>query len=293
MKYISNSHNLIRVARDVSKDIEDKLDKLGLMYRIIYRPKDIDKAFKKIEDKKYSISNKKLQDLIGIRVTVFFEDDLDLVYGILRKADNFVDETIDNWKDFEFKPIRVNLIFKLVDPLRDEVNKTINLYGNLPIDSTYEVQLRTVLSEGWHEVDHDLRYKCRNDWEGFSDLSRNFNSILATLQLSDWGIKKIFDELSLAHFQNRNWEAMLRHQFRIRLSDKVLSTEVLKEFNDNSDFGKKVFNVDRIKFLNTLSSSNVNIPLTLNNLVFLLNYFYVKNQKITSLTPESLYKSFS
>ncbi|MBK7959276.1 MAG: hypothetical protein IPK03_14995 [Bacteroidetes bacterium] len=36
------------------------------------------------------------------------------------------------------------------------------MVNNSLVDSTFEVQLRTILSEGWHEIDHDLRYKSIN-----------------------------------------------------------------------------------------------------------------------------------
>ena len=36
-------------------------------------------------------------------------------------------------------------------------NVDINEFDAALIDNTYEIQLRTVLSEGWHEVEHDLR----------------------------------------------------------------------------------------------------------------------------------------
>ncbi|MCQ5134576.1 hypothetical protein NE541_16280, partial [Coprococcus eutactus] len=28
-----------------------------------------------------------------------------------------------------------------------------------PFDQTFEVQLRTVLIEGWHDIEHEMRYK--------------------------------------------------------------------------------------------------------------------------------------
>lgn len=45
-------------------------------------------------------------------------------------------------------------------------------------DATYEIQFRTTLSEGWHEIDHALRYKCKTDWDKHEDEERAFNGIL-------------------------------------------------------------------------------------------------------------------
>ena len=159
--------NLDRVAREISRDIENELNKIGLMYRILYRTKGFENLKEKIIRKGYENSDKNLQDLIGIRITSYFEDDLELVQRILRKKFKLVEETIDKWQDFEFKPIRINLIFNLKTDLEVEVVQTLKVNNILNVDPTVEVQLRTVLSEGWHEVDHDLRYHCKEDWTNY------------------------------------------------------------------------------------------------------------------------------
>ena len=45
------------------------------------------------------------------------------------------------------------------------------------IEPTFKIQIRTVFSEGWHEVEHDLRYKCKDDWEGCELYSHTLNGI--------------------------------------------------------------------------------------------------------------------
>ncbi|WP_202796549.1 hypothetical protein, partial [Thermophagus xiamenensis] len=63
------------------------------------------------------------------------------------------------------------------------------------IDNTFEVQLRTILSEGWHEVDHSLRYKCKDDWKDYPDQERLLNGIYAALETNDSTLKSLFREI--------------------------------------------------------------------------------------------------
>lgn len=69
------------------------------------------------------------------------------------------------------------------------------------IDETYEIQIRTILSEGWHEVEHDLRYKCKEEWNNFQEESRLLNGIYATLESSEWAMLTLFEKLSYSQYK--------------------------------------------------------------------------------------------
>ena len=115
------------------------------------------------------------------------------------------------------------------------------------IDNTFEVQLRTVLSEGWHEIDHDLRYKCRSDWEGHNDLERVFNGVFAGLETSDWSNLMVFEKLSYRHYKDSKWEAMFRTKFRVRLKDSILQDKLKSILNSDKAIGKSLFRVERTR----------------------------------------------
>lgn len=83
--------------------------------------------------------------------------------------------SIDEPNKDSFKASRYNIIYSLTDELSDVLNLGDDFNH---IDSTFELQIRTIFSEGWHEVEHDLRYKCTKDWEGFDPYYR----------LSEWYI---------------------------------------------------------------------------------------------------------
>jgi putative GTP pyrophosphokinase len=220
--------SLDRLARDIGKDIENELQRIGIFYRIFIRAKSDNSITKKLADKGYEKSSegKLLQDVIGIRITLYFNDDLPIVYKALKSRLEFVSETIDETEETVFKPERTNLIFRMNEENAKETNDCVVGYHSY-IDTTFEVQLRTVLSEGWHEVDHDLRYKCKMEWNEHSDISRTFNGVYATLVTSDWSIITIFEQLAYRHYKKQNWIAMLRNKFRLRFIEETIDPRIL------------------------------------------------------------------
>ena len=155
------------ILREIENNIGAKLNQCGLMFHIFSRVKK-DKSIKIKLDKKqdeYRSKNKKMQDYLALRITLYFSDDVDLVYRNLERL--AIDKSVDEMEVDRFCPKRLNLIMRLPeDKVRDfnfAINTNQGIYAKL-IDATYEIQIRTILSEGWHEVEHDLRYKCKEDW---------------------------------------------------------------------------------------------------------------------------------
>jgi len=280
--------SLERLARDVRNIIDEELMRTGFLFRIFSRAKTSESIEKKIKFKRYS-EKKLMQDCIGIRITLYFADDALAVYGILKNKANFIDETVDQTEETVFKPSRVNLIFNLESNMATEINHTlVSKYKY--IDTTYEVQIRTVLSEGWHEVDHDLRYKCPEDWIGQSDLARVFNGVYASLVTSDWSILTVFEQLSYRHYKNKNWAGMLRNKFRLRFKENTLSPDLIVLLDNDPEIAKTLYRIDRMDYLRRVIGTDIRIPLTLNNLVYLLNIFYLKSSSIDKMTPEFIRK---
>jgi len=281
--------NLERLAGEISKSLDNELSKIGILYRLFWRAKEEESIQKKQEIKKYSENGdaKKMQDIIGVRITLYFADDVELVRGIIKEKFEFVDETIDKTETTQFKPTRINLIFRLNENSTIELNETAQKNYQF-IDNTYEVQIRTVLSEGWHEVDHDLRYKCQSDWDDQEDLQRAFNGVFAGLETSDWSTLMIFEKLSYRHYKNSNWHAMLRTKFRLRLRDDLIGVELIQLLNTDGELSKKLFRIERDKFLQEIISRDIKIPFTLSNLIFLSNCFYIGHEEIFKHTPQPL-----
>jgi ppGpp synthetase/RelA/SpoT-type nucleotidyltranferase len=260
---------------------------MGLLYRLFFRAKAANSIEKKQEVKKYStLSNKKkMQDLVGIRVALYFADDVEIVRETLKGKFDFVDETVDISETTEFKPTRINLIFRFGKDHTNEINDTARAIYPY-IDNTFEIQLRTILSEGWHEVDHDLRYKCQGDWDEHKDLERTFNGVFAGLETSDWSTLMIFEKLSHRHYKNKSWQAMLRTKFRLRLQDGHLESKIVDLLNIDNNLAKKLYRIDRNILLKELILRNVKIPFSLSNLVYACNCMFIGDKELYNLTPK-------
>ena len=103
---------------DLLSILEEKLQKAGFYYRVAYRVKAVDSMVNKLIFKDYrrkgtENEDKKMQDLIGIRIMLYFSDDLEICMRLLDTL--FVEpgkwETTEN-NEYEFKAMKVNGIFK-------------------------------------------------------------------------------------------------------------------------------------------------------------------------------------
>lgn len=282
--------------KELTNEIEDKLNQVGIMFRIFARCKDELSLFKKLQTQKtdangniskYGVNGKKIQDAIGIRIALYFNDDVHIVHQIINNIfkEKDKDSGISKISDETFSAIRYNIVYEIPeDKIKNEPrykNKTIQKY----IDSTFELQIRSVLSEGWHEVEHDLRYKVKEDWINHEQESRKLNGVYATLETAEWTMIKIFDELAYNHYKSKNWESMFRHKFRLRIRNEEISDNIRNYFNDNNDIAKKFFRIPRKKFISKISNTNISLPLSLNTLIFLCNCFYINDPFLLEITP--------
>lgn len=282
--------NLSRLSRELSENLEDEFTRIGIFYRIFDRVKTPNSVEAKIKSKNesegegyYDGSTKFIRDIIGIRIVLYFPDDIPVVYSILKKIYKKVEETIDETDETNFQPIRLNLICRLPE---DNITEFKDVTQSPLLDSTFEIQLRTILSEGWHEVDHDLRYKCPQDWKDSSDLARNFNGILATLETSEYAILRLFDQLSYRHFKSQDIVALMRTKFRLRLKSYTLSENISPLLKNG--LLKEFYKVDRTEVVNYLFDCGPIVPLTIDTLIFLVNYRFIKNQELLAQTPQVL-----
>ncbi len=290
---MKDTQGLEIIAKKIVDSIKDDLNKCGLMYRIFYRVKSYESIEAKINKKKYRDKSKKLTDIIGIRITLYFQDDVEIVYKILKEKTNFDHESTDQNSINTFEPIRCNLTFNLSEEYSREAKIIIDDYSDV-IDTKYEVQIRTVLSEGWHEVEHDLRYKCPDEWEGHDDLNRNLNGIFATLETSEFAILQIFNNLAYRNYKENKIEPLLKTKYRIRLKedklDKELADFLIRE--ENKDLIKKIFRADRKKFIFSLINSKVSLPITITYLVLLINHFQINDDRIREFESDFIKGEF-
>lgn len=288
------SRDLQLIEKDICSKICERLDKVGLLYRIFSRVKDNNSIAEKIERKKiegkpYSKDGKKIQDIIGVRVVTYFHDDVNLVKEILSDVYTFVDEEIDKIEPTVFKPKRTNIVCGFDEKQKksfDEVVKLTNRESLHLTDHTFELQLRTILSEGWHEIDHSLRYKSKDEWKNHSEKERLLNGIYANLEVNDLAMKSLFSELAYQHFKEKNWEGMLRNKFRLKFQLSELKRELKQILNEQPKVAKQLFKTDRIDVISKLSKLEMPLPINFNNIIYFINQIELKNDFITNLTPD-------
>ncbi len=270
------------VLQDIDNNIKKILDKTGIFYRFWSRIKSdssIDAKF----DKKKDNESYQMQDLIGCRIVCYFDEDTKICEKLIKNhyKERTKDRSIDEVDSETFKPIRRNYVFEMPQ-------STIELFDekiwNNHFDKTFECQFRTVLSEGWHEVEHDLRYKHNNTWESAPILSRELNGILATLQTSEWTLIKICDDLAYKCYKEKDWDGLIRNKVRIRLEGSGLSQAITSCLDANVEIAKKILNYNKEDLILFLSKAC--IPLNYDNIVYSINLLEIQDASLEKLTPK-------
>ena len=277
-------NNLRQIAAKLTSDISELLSRSGIMFRIFSRVKTENSIRHKLEVK-YAAKKSKLQDMIGIRIVTYFQDDIDAL-ALYYSVGDVVKKAIDEFDSSTFRPQRLNITSRIPAEMKEDFMAALPEEYRDCIDPTYEIQIRTVFSEGWHEVEHDLRYKCKEDWEGCESYSRALNGIIATLETAEWNMKAIFADMARQNFRHSNYTAMLRNKFHLRFKSEALSESMEAYLNANRQLAEAVLNVDRLIIVYTLLTHKADFNLTFDNLVFLINRIEMMDADLMATEPE-------
>lgn len=287
---------LANIERNLTNEIQEKIAAIGILCKVFSRAKDVDSIKEKTRRKKednagqnYYGNNKKMQDLIGIRIVTYFYEDVNLLWELFSSVYTVVDESKNKPSDSNFEPQRKNMVCKLPPQQLEtfEEVKQVNPIYQI-CDNTFEIQFRTMLSEGWHEIDHALRYKSKKEWDFLKEESRMFNGIYATLETSDRATKQLFDEMAYKHYKQKRWEAMIRTKFRLHFAHEPLDNQLIEILNNDQSLAKSLYKCERKYFLKTIISSGLRMKVTFDNIVHALNYLKLNNPEIFKLLPENL-----
>ena len=273
------------IVQKLETTITEALNRCGIYYRVFGRLKNSRSIEEKIKRKGYSQeSGKIMQDLIGIRVALYYVDDVHICKKIIEKLFFVENQSISEATPSDFSAERLNLVCSIPDEILPEIDPGI--WREYPIDRTFEIQIRTVFSEGWHEIEHDVRYKSDTEWQKNSDLSRNLNGILATLETCDWSILQVLNNMAYREYKDHHWASMLKNKLRIHLTDDSLDDQIISIFDADPDIAKSFFRMDRQTLLEFLAcEAKHTIPLTLNNIIYLINSKWVHCANIDKITP--------
>lgn len=274
-RYDSLVDQLASALEAVESIIIEKLDNYGIYYRIFSRVKSGASIRKKLQQQRY-INNpeKNLQDILGLRIVLYYEDDIEvckkMFANMLEPYEGAKNGSNDAWEQYEssedtFTATKINGVFELPGFIRQVVEPEI---CGLRVAPTFEIQLRTMFFEGWHEVEHDLRYKNIEQWDSFPKESRKLNSVLATLEMCDQYMVTLFDDIGHDFYKKENWGEMLRYKYRLKTLNGELDEEIEKLITVT--LAKKIFKWKKEEFIDLVLERNFN-TLDANVIVYLVN----------------------
>lgn len=267
-----------------------KLNNAGIYFNSTSRIKSESSLLHKLETGKYSMQEggRKIQDIIGIRINLFYLEDMDICEKILEET--FL---LDNWsktknEENKFEAQKCNGVFRIPSKYLRNIPASV---WNKPFDQTFEVQLRTVLFEGWHEIEHEMRYKYKlgsdsketDLWTGHEDLSRVMNSIIANLELCDWSIMQIFNSIHDSQYKEKNWENAIRSKYRLRITQDLLKPELREYLDNNPDIVAQFHTVSKRELVEILLNKKYHKELTPDRVIYLINKEIVHNEYISRL----------
>jgi putative GTP pyrophosphokinase len=261
MNYSPQSYEALR--REVTVKIEDKLSSVGILFRIFSRIKTPESTGGKLAVKSYHLSKNKMQDFVGVRVTVYFEEDIFNVEKVLCSVFSLNSSSKTSVDNATFSPKNFNLVFNLSSKIPNNPDSEL-------IDDTFEVQIRTIFSEGWHEIEHDLRYKNREQWDKHPEQSRGLNAIHATLEMCDWGMTKLSDEMAYNAYKSKDLHSLITNKLKLRLKQSELSDVFIRNSKEN-EFLKNILRSNRNELIEFLSGLSPSVPLTVNNVLWVLS----------------------
>ena len=275
---------------DLKRAIEEKIQACGIMCRVFSRKKSKESIIAKMHEKaesKYIAENKKMQDMIGIRIVLYFKDDIEICINTLKKMFEIDNYVYDELNTETFKPQKINYVYRIPEKYS---GIAIDLQEKCLIDNTFEVQIRTIFSEGWHEVEHDIRYKYIDDWQNTQMLSRELNGILAVLEVCDNDIIAICESMAYRKYKAHDWEAMIRNKFRIRFQHLPLSNNLKEILDKNIKIGKAVYRFDRRELIDIFKETH--LPKNCDNVIYLINERELHDQRIYDLTPDPIHNRY-
>jgi ppGpp synthetase/RelA/SpoT-type nucleotidyltranferase len=206
--------NIKTVVTIIEELINIRLSCMGFFYRLFSRIKTKESIKKKFE-KKNDTKEYKMQDFIGFRLVLYFADDIPIIEGALLKDFSLDNKSVDKQKENEFSIRRCNYVYKIPKGLLKAFKNSIN---DLLIDTTFELQIRTLNSESWQEIDHDFKYKpSKNFFKGA--IARKYNSLIATYELVEYATISIFDEICERIRMEKDVKYLIFYKFRIRIKN--------------------------------------------------------------------------
>lgn len=211
--------------------LKDLLSAHPVKYHIVEsRAKSIDSFREKITrpGKSYHDPLKELTDLAGIRVIVYYTDDVDTVASMLKKEFRVYGAKSSDKRDThdadQFGYLSVHRILSLKTP------RTYLAEWKPFVKLQFEVQIRTVLQHSWAAISHAMQYKQEADVP--VELKRKLFRLAGLFELADEQFVDIRDE-------HADITETVARQFDKASKGIPIDSVSIKQFADRSKYVKK------------------------------------------------------
>jgi putative GTP pyrophosphokinase len=170
-------------------------------------------------------------DIVGIRITTYFQDDVDRISDIINR-EFIVDQanSIDKRKALEpdrFGYMSLHLVVQYSDE-RIKLPEYEHIKG-----IKFEIQIRTILQHAWAEIEHDIGYK--SDDEVPAILKRKFSRLSGLLELAD-------EEFLAIKNKRLEYKTDLKTNVGADLSKIMLDLDSIEHFISSNETLKKIEN---------------------------------------------------
>ncbi|MGK0391329.1 MAG: putative GTP pyrophosphokinase [Maribacter sp.] len=162
-------------------------------HQIMYRVKDDESLTNKLVRKNYKYDSlHEITDILGLRVILYFEDDIYAVEEILKKQFKVDEKNSMDKRSFDEDRFGYRSLHYIVS--LDDERLLLPEYQPYK-DIKFEVQIRSILQHSWAEIEHDIGYKGVNEIP--TNAKRTFCRVAALLEQADIEFVKLKRELIL------------------------------------------------------------------------------------------------
>lgn len=234
------------------------------IHSITSRVKERSSLQNKIEknDSKYS-SLSDITDISGIRITTYFEDDVDKISKLIESEFDIDEKNSVDKRDF-LDPDRFGyLSLHHVVSLSKERFKLVE-YRRFP-NLKSEIQTRSILQHAWAEIEHDLGYKSKQAIPKL--IKRRFSRLAGLLELADQEFISIREDL--VKYEKELYEEIKKSPESVFI-DRSSLTQFLSKDKSLKKMDQSIANVCGAKI--EASLEKLDVDRTIN----MLNYFEIK-----------------
>lgn len=287
-EFIKLKPNYEKLGSNVQQSLEIFLNEQDIPYLSIKnRVKDVNSYLEKIDRKGYKQPRDEIEDICGIRIICYFQNDIEKIKEIIFKEFDVTEsqskQELLNANEFGYRSTH------FIAKIKDSWTSTPNYRGlnNLK----FEIQVRTILMHSWAEIEHKLAYKSEVDIP--KELRRKFSFISAVLEDADIKFEEIKDAIAVnktkiiqkakkdkkfdysLELNLDNLQAFLDFAFKDRYKDIDDTSEVLSEMLN--------FKISFYTIIQTYEQYKNTLPTIEDKLSEKRNQFYSTNTQVYPL----------